>query len=207
MSVTQVLLLCLGLVGAFVFLIIGGAVSFLYAKKKKDEIAAIDRLTAATVSANELAREILAASKKLEWADGIAVILPNLIDELLKLRNTIEDSSKSPDRLSEVTDKLIPIAAEFAKLPEFVNGHAKAAGAIAMQVAKLDQSVISFSNMLLDPTAQRNAVSQAREEDAAKAFEVTQVLLENPGLSMQAAMDQAEQNMLKRANLPQMSMD
>lgn len=130
-----------------------------------------------------------------------------LTDAMTALRESFEKSAAAPDKLSDVVEKLLPIAKDMSKVPEFINGHAKAAGAIAMQVAKLQQTISTFASVIVDPSAQKQALSYAREEDASLAFEIGQVLAENPSLSMQAARDAAAQQLEQKAALPQISME
>jgi hypothetical protein len=109
-------------------------------------------------------------------------------------------------QFSESVSRLGDIAKALEDLPKLIGGHANAAAAMAIEVAKLRESVQSFSKLVMKPE-EPSSVTYPKEEDASKFWTIQQIIAEHPEMDLQRAGELAEEEMEKRDGLPQMGLE
>ena len=132
------------------------------------------------------------------------VIVPWFIRQAKARIAAQEEFTKAIKDLSRVADIL-------ATVPKMIAGHAAAAGAMASEVGKMREAVETFVSTVLRPDAKEkdegSFVAPANEADADKLFLIAQKWAENPDKDAEIIEQMADDELARRAGMPNISME
>ena len=114
---------------------------------------------------------------------------------------------KEADRSPGAVETLSSVAKDLSDIPKLIAGHGNAAGAIAIEVAKLRDSIDRFVGVVVKPRETEAGVDYTKEEDASLHWEVAQVLAEDPSVGIERAKEIAEGRIAEQVALPHLGME
>lgn len=98
-----------------------------------------------------------------------------------------EERVKQIAGLSEAAKALIEAGVAFKNVPGLIEGLLKIAKAQTVEVVKLRISIDRMTKVVTRPEEKVNALEQPTEEDSSRAWDIAQLLIENPGMSPEVA--------------------
>ena len=116
-------------------------------------------------------------------------------------------ATEAQERFCNAVDSLTGVAKDLADIPKLISGHGLAAQAFSIEISKLRESIDKFTGLIAKPAENGSGVDYTKEEDAELAWTVREVLIEEPGLSMDRAKEIAEDRLAKKAALPHLGME
>ena len=111
------------------------------------------------------------------------------------------------EQFCKAVETLSSVAKDLSDIPKLIAGHGNAAGAIAIEVAKLRDSIDRFVGVVVKPRETEAGVDYTKEEDASLHWEVAQVLAEDPSVGIERAKEIAEGRIAEQAALPHLGME
>lgn len=112
----------------------------------------------------------------------------------LRANKRREEQNKYHVALLETAKAMIEAGAAYKNVPGLIEGMLKIAKAQTIEIVKLRTSIERMTNVVTRPEDRVKALEQPTEEEASQAWDIAQLLAENPGMSADVAAQKIKDN-------------